>query len=243
MNIIIAIDDTDNYTSMGTGELLEIMVAELADKGWFVSEGITRHQLPIMEKIRYTSHNSAMAVYGKSDFAVLREMTDFCENYIKEHAALGSDPGLCIVVPELLDDKDRLLTYGMRALNQYIEKKEAYALAERLNGVHLSEHGGEGIGVIGALAGASLRLGGNNGRFKGFFTVEDCVEATVQELLGHPKIDEVRHISGEALKLTDTIGLGERLKTAYQNNKSVLLITGKRNERYRTLTKQEMKDY
>ncbi len=243
MKIIIALDDTDNYTSIGTGELLEEMVAELADKGWFTSEGVTRHQLPIMENIRYTSHNSSMAVCGLSDFSVLREMTDFCENYVRNYAAQGSDPGLCIVVPELLDDKDRLLTYGMRALNQYIEKNEAYGLAERLNGVHLSEHGGEGIGVIGALAGASLRLGGNNGRFKGYFTLGECTETTVQELLAHPKIEEVRHVSGEAITLTDAVKLGERLKTAYLNSKSVLMITGDRSGGYRTLNRQEMKVY
>lgn len=241
MKIIIAIDDTDNYTSIGTGELLERMVGELSERGWLEAEGVTRHQLPILENIRYTSHNSSMAVCGTSDFSYLREMTDFCQDYVREHAAEGSDPGLCMVVQDLLDEQDRLLIYGERALNQYIEKKEAYELAERLNGVHLSEHGGEGIGVIGALAGASLRLGGNNGRFKGNFAFPDKTEATVQELLTHPMIEEVRHIVGEPLELTDHILLREKMKTAYLDGKSVLMVDGSRSEGYRTLSRQEMK--
>jgi hypothetical protein len=241
MKIIIAIDDTDNYTSIGTGELLERMVGELSERGWLVAGGVTRHQLPILENIRYTSHNSSMAVSGTSDFSHLREMTDFCKDYIKANAAEGSDPGLCMVVLDSLDDKERLLNYGQRALTQYIEKKEAYDLAERLNGVHLSEHGGEGIGVIGALAGASLRLGGNNGRFKGNFTFPDKPETTVQELLTHPLIEEVRHMVGEQLALTDRILLGEKMKTAYLDGKSILMVDGNRSEGYRTLSRQEMK--
>ena len=243
MRIIIAIDDTDNYTSIGTGELLERMVGELTDRGWIQAEGVTRHQLPILENIEYTSHNSSMAVQGRSDFSCLQELTGFCQEYVKEHAAQGSDPGLCLVVPELLDDQERLLTYGERALGQYIEKKEAYELAERLNGVHLSEHGGDGIGVIGALAGASLRLGGNNGRFKGHFGFGEPAELTLQEVLDHPRIEEVRHLAGEPLDLTDRIQLGEKMKTAYLDGKSVLMVTGNRDGDLRTLTRQEMKAF
>ena len=243
MTIIISIDDTDNYTSIGTGELLEKMVFALEERGWLEPEGVTRHQLPRLENIAYTSHNSAMAVRGKSNYACLREMTKFCQQFLEEHAAQGSDPGLCMVVPELLDERERLLTYGNRALCQYIEKKEAYALAARLNGVHLSEHGGEGIGVIGALAGASLRLGGNNGRFKGHFSLQDAAVATLEELLCHEKIDEIRHVEGQVLSLTDRIRLNDKMKTAFLDEKSVLLVAGDAESGYRTLTRQEMKTY
>ena len=44
---------------------------------------------------------------------------------------------------------------------------DAYLLAEQFPELSLSEHGGTGDGVIGALAGVGLRLSGSDGRIKG----------------------------------------------------------------------------
>jgi hypothetical protein len=63
----------------------------------------------------------------------------------------------------------------------------------------------------------------------------------VQELLTHPLIEEVRHMVGEQLALTDRILLGEKMKTAYLDGKSILMVDGNRSEGYRTLSRQEMK--
>ena len=65
----------------------------------------------------------------------------------------------------------------------------ASELAER-NHVHLSEHGGSGQGVVGALAAVGLRLAGQDGRVKGKKTVQGEVMA-VRELLEQTGFDRV----------------------------------------------------
>ncbi len=54
-----------------------------------------------------------------------------------------------------------------RTLMILLTKQEAYMLANT-TGVHLSENGGTGDGIVGALAGTGLRLDGNDGRFRGW---------------------------------------------------------------------------
>ena len=56
------------------------------------------------------------------------------------------------------------IDFGYRAKQVVLTKSNAYKLAKKLD-IHLSEHGGSGQGVIGALAGVALRLTANDGRF------------------------------------------------------------------------------
>lgn len=61
-----------------------------------------------------------------------------------------------VVEDEYLKAAD-LVDFGRRAKNEVLTKDLAYDLAVKL-GVPLSEHGGTGDGVIGAVAGSGLRL-------------------------------------------------------------------------------------
>ena len=72
-------------------------------------------------------------------------------------SAPGSDPGLCVVATTSVSGPKALIGFGQTAKDSVLTKSDAYGLAQRL-GIHLSEHGGTGQGVIGALAGAGLRL-------------------------------------------------------------------------------------
>lgn len=165
MKILLSIDDTDNFDSIGTGELLEILIGELAAANLATCSFVTRHQLYIHPDIAYTSHNSAMCCEGNTD--KLMEMIAFCRNYMDTRCAEGSDPGLCVLLPEQLDAPDPILSYGKAAKISVLTKADAYALSERYTGtIFLSEHGGTGDGIIGALAGCGLRLSGNDGRVK-----------------------------------------------------------------------------
>lgn len=164
MKILICIDDTDNLDSIGTGELLQDLCEYLKEKGLGEGGFITRHQLFISDEIAYTSHNSSMCcAFECEDLpSVLKEAKD----YLETHSALGSDPGLCIFV--LGHDLPELISFGKRAQTEVLTKKEAYDLASKYPGIiYLSEHGGTGEGIIGALAGTGLRLTGNDGRIKG----------------------------------------------------------------------------
>ena len=166
MKLFVCIDDTDNYDSIGTGELLENMMGEAAIKGLAKSGFTVRYQLYIHEDIPYTSHNSSMCCTVETHD--LETFTKFCEDYLKEYSAEGSDPGLCILPDDENLDYSSLIAFGTRAQNEVLTKQDAYTAADSFSGgIHLSEHGGTGGGIIGALAGAALRAGKEEGRIKG----------------------------------------------------------------------------
>ena len=166
MNLFVCIDDTDNFDSIGTGELLENMMGEAAVRGLAKAGFTVRYQLFIHEDIPYTSHNSSMCCTAETED--LSAFTVFCEKYLEENSADGSDPGLCILTDSPSLDYFALISFGKRAQNEVLTKDDAYKTAAEFgSGLHLSEHGGTGGGIIGALAGAALRAGREEGRIKG----------------------------------------------------------------------------
>ncbi len=224
MNILICIDDTDNIESKGTGELAQMISEEIEKANWGKCSKITRHQLFIHEDIPYTSHNSSMCFQAEINQDSYDEIKDYAIQFLESESAEGSDPGLAILKLKKDGDYSRLIEYGKRAKIEVILKEEAYSLAKKMN-IHLSEHGGTGIGVIGALAGIGLRLTGNDGRFKGQhkFEVEKEV-LTVEEILENKDIDEVREVNKEKLDSEESVQLCKKIKTVLIDNKSVLLV-------------------
>ncbi|MDD4254161.1 MAG: ABC transporter substrate-binding protein, partial [Methanofollis sp.] len=69
MTVYVAMDDTDNLESRGTGRLARNVAAALSET--YDIYGVTRHQLFFNEAIPYTSHNSCAVVHlpdaGKAD--------------------------------------------------------------------------------------------------------------------------------------------------------------------------------
>src|SRR5690606_12843281 len=147
----------------------------------------------------YTSHNSAMCFAIEHEQDIFTELRDFAAEFLVAESEDGSDPGLCIAVEDKIKDRQALMDYGRRAKSEILTKRIAYDLAEAV-GVHLSEHGGTGSGVIGALAGVGLRLTGNDGRIKGKLTFPlpgDLL--TVEQILAHSDVDRVQSLAGEVL--------------------------------------------
>ena len=167
MKIYLCIDDTDNIDSIGTGEILENLCAALHTAGFGEGGFVTRHQLYIHEDIAYTSHNSSMCCEVVINDKDLDKVIAFAGAYLQQHSADGSDPGLCIAAADL-DKIDELVNFGLRAKQEVLTQDAAFAVA-KLYGchVHLSNHGGNGDGVIGALAGVGLRFCGMDGKVKG----------------------------------------------------------------------------
>lgn len=164
--VLICIDDTDDLESIGTGELLENICSGLEAAGLGKGGFITRHQLFISGRIAYTSHNSCMCCQAETEN--VSALVSFAAAYLEEHAAPGSDPGLCVLDLDGGADTGALTVFGLRAQSEVLTKADAYALAEKTGpALRLSEHGGTGDGVIGALAGVGLRLSGSDGRVKG----------------------------------------------------------------------------
>ena len=244
MKILLTIDDTDNLVSAGTGELCEMIAASIEEKGWGTCSGVTRHQLFIHEDIPYTSHNSSMCFRANIQEDYLQSIIDFAANFLKTESAEGSDPGLCVVNEETLQAPQKLIEFGEKAKKQVLTKADAYGLAKEL-AIHLSEHGGTGDGVIGALAGTGLRLTGNDGRFKGHHQVSmKDTSTTVQKLLAHSGIDRVEDLHGESLPLDTTISLSNKVKTVLLDHKSVLLLfQDPEDHLWKNCTKQQLKGF
>lgn len=246
MEILLCIDDTDNIDSIGTGKLASLLSDALENNGWGEFGPITRHQLLVHQDIPYTSHNSSMCCTGKIKPEFFEMVIEFAQSFLRRESAPGSDPGLCIVNRGLLSDPDALITFGKKAKTTVITKEEAYQLAERL-AIHLSEHGGTGQGIIGALAGCGLRLTGNDGRFRGHFQIDRRRERIkVCELMQQTGVDVVKSLDGRVLDNEEVVQIGEKVKAVLQDSKSTLLVFAEQEirtgERYwRTCTKQQLK--
>jgi hypothetical protein len=175
----------------------------------------------------------------------LDRFIDHAARFLKRESAPGSDPGLCVATLEGLLQPERLVDFGFSAKKQVLDKKAAYTLAQEL-GVHLSEHGGSGQGVVGALAGAGLRLGGNDGRLKGRLQFSEAPGSVpVHALLAHPQVEEVRTPDGVLPDGDDLVRLDDKVKTVLLDGKSVLLLAPAEGEaaRWRTFSRRELKNY
>ncbi len=247
MRILICIDDTDDiYKDISTGAIAQMIFNSIEKNDWGKCEPITRHQLLLNEAIPYTSHNSSMCfraeINGNDYENVLYKAVDI----IEENMASDSDPGLCVVKEGELRDKDALIDFGYRAKKEVLTKEEAYRLAKKLN-VHLTEHGGTGLGIIGALAGTGLRLSGNDGEFKGRVNIgKEGDIFTVKELESYHLVDEVQLINGEKVDKLGTVILGKTNKTILKDNKAVFLVKKvieNENNYYQSCSKHEIRNY
>jgi hypothetical protein len=222
MRILISIDDTDDAVSKGTGEIAEILAAGLVSLELASVGRVTRHQLLIHPDIAYTSHNSSMCFEAEIAEDSLTDVIEWCAERLAAESVDAADPGLAVVVPGRLD-ADRLMAFGLEAKERVLTKDNAYSLAEEL-GVHLSEHGGTGIGVIGALAGAGLKLTGNDGRFKGKFRiVGDENGVTDVATIKTQGVDAVRTLENETIGDAERVVVGE-CKLILRDGIAVLMV-------------------
>jgi len=247
MNILVSIDDTDNLESRGTGELASLLAAQIEQYRWGRSSYVTRHQLLVHPDIPYTSHNSAMCFSAVLEDCHPQRFIEHAARFLESESAPGSDPGLCVARPALLVDDAPLIRFGRSAKEDVLTKEEAYDLAREL-GIHLSEHGGTGQGVVGALAGAGLRLGGNDGRLKGKLQAGSAGSAVrVDVLRSHPLIEEVDSLNGESVLDDDLVRLGEKVKAVLLGGRSVLLVEAdgeaEQGVRWRTCSGRTLKKY
>jgi len=246
MNVLISIDDTDNLDSPGTGELSAEIARMIETRGWGDSSFITRHQLFVHPDIPYTSHNSAMCFVAVIEPDCREALVADAGNFLARQSAPGSDPGLCVVVETSLADAPALVSFGQTAKSSVLTKNDAYSLAQHL-GVHLSEHGGTGQGVVGALAGAGLRLSGNDGRIRRKLTIPTgSPRLSVKALRGLPEVDAVQTRTGETLPEDAEVTLDGKVKTVLIGGRSTLLVTSDSHGssmHWRSCSKQELKSY
>lgn len=224
MKLLICIDDTDNLDSIGTGQLLENMCAELEQRGLARGGFVTRHQLLIHEDIDYTSHNSSMCCAAEASDAAA--VTEAAKAYLTANAAPGSDPGLCILRLGPETDFAAITAFGRRAQTEVLQKADAYAVAAAFpETLSLSEHGGTGDGVIGALAGVGLRLSGSDGRVKGKLRPERSGEVlTAEQFCARYGVEQIVTEDGAVLDGGEQIRFSEPTKAVLQDHKVTLVV-------------------
>ncbi|MCP3875117.1 MAG: hypothetical protein GY699_18435 [Desulfobacteraceae bacterium] len=249
MNYLVCIDDTDMPGTKGTGWLAQELCEILSSRGIADHSPISRHQLYVHEDIPYTSHNSSMCFELALKKDTIDPVIHFMANFLETRSELGSDPGLCVAgLTESLDRKS-LIEFGINAKQNVSSKKAAYTLAKKL-GIHLSEHGGTGQGVVGSVAGVGLRLSGNDGRYRGWYHLGmpgDIV--SVSKLCNHPFIDHLVTTSGTRLPVDTHVQIGsEKTKTVRKDSEQVVVVVEEQDPAdtqvpFRTITKQEAKSY
>jgi hypothetical protein len=248
LRVLVCIDDTDRIDSeWGTGELASKISENVEERGWGKCHGITRHQLLIHPDIPYTSHNSSMCFTADLNETYLDELINYASGFLAQESATGSDPGLCIAVQEKVTKPEMLIAFGYKAKETVVTKEEAYSLAEQL-GIHLSEHGGTGQGIIGALAGVGLRLSGNDGRLKGKLKLKNVNGViSVESIRSQSQVDIVRSLEGVLLADNDLVRLGDTVKSVLLDGKNVLLVFPTADDaggvRWQTCTKQQLKQF
>jgi glycerol-3-phosphate dehydrogenase len=111
----------------------------------------------------------------------------------------------------------------MDAKRVILSKEQAYEVARRL-GVWLQEAGGTGLGVIGALAGLGLRLGGNDGDVKG--SAEEFLEGeiyTVARLMETKGLQAVCDEGLHDLPAEDRVRIVWKAKFTFAHGRVILL--------------------
>ena len=226
--ILNCIDDTDNLDSIGTGEVLENLCDELTEKHLAENAGfVTRHQLFIHEDIAYTSHNSSMCCEMETDD--VDSVVKFCRDYMANSCAEGSDPGLCVYIQDKCDSTAELMEFGRKAKETVLQKQQAYDLAEKYRDcIYLSEHGGTGDGVIGAIAGIGLRLTGNDGRIKGKIRSKTPNEImTIAQFCEKYGIQQALTLDDEIVPMDAQVRFEGMTKAVYKNYKVTAIMIEK----------------
>ncbi len=225
IHLLISIDDTDNLESRGSGAVAEDLARQLRVKCLAECGDITRHQLFVHQDIPYTSGNSAMCFAASTKIDKKSEVIKFGQDFLQKNSAAGSDPGLCVAVLDSHLERQALITFGQCAKNTLIYQQAAWELAGAVD-VHLSAHGGTGGGVIGALAAIGLRLGGSDGRFRGWHHLGKAGDiTTAAQLCAHAFVDGVVTPAGDRLAGDIPIVFAEdRIKTVLFNGAQVIPV-------------------
>lgn len=215
--IYIGLDDTDDLESPGTGHLARQIADQLAPE--FSLLGVTRHQLLVDPRIRYTAKNSCAAICLNGNSGIgLGALLERVAELMSAMFVPSSDPGLCVA-----DDvtAQAITSFGQRAQRQVVTQDQARQLAREHNAL-LQALGGDESGVIGALAAVGLAASGEDGRYvlvgrsrqvTGLIDVAQILEAG---------ISAVQTLDGKPVQAG--LVLADRLRPARRHAQAILFV-------------------
>lgn len=244
MEYFVAIDDTDNNQSRGTGFRARELAALISASGMGMVTGVTRHQLYVHKDIPFTSHNSSACIGLDSSFSDIPEgVEQLASSYLRQNSAEGSDAGLCICRRDFVNED--ILAFGLRAKNEVLTMPEAYGLAAERK-IFLMGYTGTHQGIIGALAAIGLRASGNDGRFlmlAGMRTTAGIF--SVAELMNSTGIQQIVTRDNQKITNFERIFLPEWWKAVLRNHKAVLIVEPSETPEYeyRVIPKDDIKGF
>jgi hypothetical protein len=227
-NVLVAIDDTDNLDSRGTGHLSRQLARHLDELGAGSPLAVTRHQLFVDDRIPYTSHNSSACIaLHCPQPADVDAIVAAGGAFLEQHSAPGSDPGLAVATEAVWTNAatlEALRAYGMLAKHDVLDQDAARTLASS-SGIHLSAHGGDGGGIIGALAAIGLHAGGADGRILWMPHMRELTgDMTYRGLRAAAPIDAALDPAGREPAPDDVITLGDWVRPILRDGRAVLLL-------------------
>jgi hypothetical protein len=222
MKLFIAIDDTDNLESVGTGKLARMLADDLTEKALVSQTSVTRHQLLVHPDIPYTSHNSSACIEAVSTDSRFREIAIRSNDFLIENFHEGADPGLCVVEQDAVPEA--LRQFGDRAQREVIKTDEARELAETF-GLFTWWKGEPWRGCIGAMAGVGLRSTRNDGRFIGLKGIRELKGTLrVGEIIGNSEIKRVLDLSFRPLNDQEIVDTQDWVRPSLHNGKPALFV-------------------
>jgi hypothetical protein len=219
---LLAIDDTDNRDSIGTGRLARMLAAHLEEARLLAEPSVTRHQLLVHPDIPYTSHNSAACIEASGHPEIAAELLERARSFLLDNFHSGANPGLCVCRGDAVPNP--LVDLAMRAQREVLRLEEFdRAVAELPLGVWWS--GETGQGRIGACAGAALRSTGQDGRFIGLRGIRDLTGTLrTDEILGRSGVAAVETEDGRALPADARVDTRGWVRPSLRGGRPVLVV-------------------
>jgi hypothetical protein len=217
--LFIGLDDTDIRTSPGTGHLAREIASILA--GRFPLLGVTRHQLLNDPRVPMTAKNSANVIHLDSpsgNSPDLSPLADEVAGLMRARFQPGSDPGLCLAI----DPPPATVEFGRRTQTELVTADEARRLAETHHLI-LRPLGGDGGGIIGALAAVGLASTGNDGRFNWVGQIRELRGVQPIEAILAAGVAQVRTVEGEMLP-NGQVDTGSKARPSLIGGQAILLV-------------------
>lgn len=239
MKICVAIDDSRQLDGAKAGETASILTKFIEENGWGKSAIPSRHRLYSNPATGCKKHNTARSFSADIGEQYLEEFIAYACNLIKSTGSADSNAGLAVIVPEQMENTEGLIDYAYRVKEELVGRNEALELS-RNPGIYLYALSGSGQGIIGALAGAGLRLTGNDGQFRGKLHIgsgENYI-ATVKEIVDASYVEQVKNMDFEKIDDDEHVRMGEKVKIVLLDNRYTLMVfpTDIENPKWQTST-------
>ena len=228
MRYLIGVDDTDNFESRGTGNLVRQLAEWLRADHLAEPNGITRHQLLVDSDIPRTSHNSSACM--SIDIEDAEAVWETARDFLALESASDSNVGLCLGQWDAINRDVR--AFGRRAKAEVLTLEEAEQIASNSR-IRFAALKGNGGGIIGALAAMGLHREGNDGYFLWLAGLHELQgRHSVAQIYDKAQIDRICSPDGTEISADALVDLGEGTHAVLRDGLATLFVEEKKHVWY-----------